>query len=68
VAAKCGLAAPEVGEALARARQLFCEELSQPTQLGLIQHGQWFHKITNNASKFLRLINWYKVSTLGNHM
>ena len=26
------------------------------------------HKITNNASEFLRLINWYKVSTLGNHM
>jgi class 3 adenylate cyclase/predicted ATPase len=44
VAAK-GLAAPEVGEALARARQLLCEELNQPTQLGLIQYGQWFFHI-----------------------
>jgi class 3 adenylate cyclase/tetratricopeptide (TPR) repeat protein len=41
VAAK-GLAAPEVGNALARARQLLCEELNEPTQLGLIQYGQWF--------------------------
>jgi hypothetical protein len=41
VAAK-GLAAPEVGEALGRARQLLCEELNQPTQLRLIQYGGSF--------------------------
>jgi class 3 adenylate cyclase/predicted ATPase len=35
-----GNAAPESGEAFARARQL-CEQLTQPPQLGAVLHGQW---------------------------
>jgi hypothetical protein len=35
-----GLAAPEPGEAFARARQL-CENLARPQQLGMVLSGQW---------------------------
>ena len=35
-----GLAAPEPGEAFARARQL-CEHLARPQQLGMVLSGQW---------------------------
>jgi predicted ATPase len=39
-----GLAAPEPGEAFARARQL-CEKLDQPPQLLPILIGQWFYRM-----------------------
>jgi predicted ATPase len=39
-----GLAAPEVGEAFARARQL-CEKLDQPPQLPPILIGQWLYRL-----------------------
>jgi hypothetical protein len=39
-----GLAAPEPGEAFARARQL-CEQLARPQQLGTVLTGQWLFSL-----------------------
>src|SRR5262249_22096218 len=39
-----GLAAPEAGEALARARQL-CEQSNRPTQLGRVLYGQYLFRL-----------------------
>jgi tetratricopeptide (TPR) repeat protein len=50
-----GLHAPEVGEALARAREL-CEHLGRPPQLAAVIYGLWQHHLMRNEPDITDLL------------